>query len=205
MYINNIVRVTFSAIRNIENRGSKINNILNGVILSYYNTIISFIKPNSNIKNNFIGLKSSISNIENNHNKSESTTIKLENKEKVSKSEINEVFDRPLSEAKRKAKSDEIKKSVINDIISGLEEIPTLEKEKITEFKKKLEFYSKSILFSGDENSLKKAKDNLLNSIVDTLLNSDDNIKSKFGNVESYKYFLENSINNAIENILYKN
>lgn len=81
MYINNMVRCTFLAIKNIENKGDKIKNVLNGVILSCYNTIISFIKPSFNIKNNFLGLRKSISNIENKNSQSENKTTKLDNKE----------------------------------------------------------------------------------------------------------------------------
>lgn len=205
MYINNIVRDTFLAIRNIENKGGKIKNVINGMILSCYNTIVSFIKPNSNIENNFLGLKNSISNIKNENNQSESNAIKLDNKEIKNKKEINEVFDRYLSRAQRKVKSDEIKEIVINDIISSLEEIPTLEKEKIKEFKKELYFNSKWILFSDDKTSLTKVKDDFMGSIVDTLLNSDDKIKSNIGNIDSYKYFLQDSINNTVDIVFYKN
>lgn len=201
MYINNMVRSTFLAIKNIENKGGGIKNVLNGVVLSCYNTIISFIKPSFNIKNNFLGLRKSISNIEN-------KTIKLDSKEKINKEELNEtneVFDKSFSYAQRKVKSDKIKESVINDIISSLEEISTLEKEKITQFKNELKFNSKWILFSGDAISLEKTKNNYLESIVDTILNSDDKIKSNFGNIESYKFFLKESISNSVVNIIYKN
>lgn len=204
MYINNIVRNTFSAIKNVENKNSEIKNILNGLILSCYNTIISFIKPSVNTKSNFLGLRKSISNIENKNSQSENKTTKLDNKEKINKEEINEVFDKSFSYAQRKVKSDKIKESVINDIISSLEEIPTLEKEKITEFKSKLKFNSKWILFSGDVISLEKAKNNYLESIVDTILKSDDKIKSNFGSIDNYKYFLRDDINNAVESVLYK-
>ncbi|HEJ9487051.1 TPA: hypothetical protein SMM93_002474 [Proteus mirabilis] len=208
MYINNMVRSTFLAIKNIENKGDKIKNVLNGVVLSCYNTIISFIKPSFNIKNNFLGLRKSISNIENKNNQSENKTTKLDSKEKINKEELNEsneVFDKSFSYAQRKVKSDKIKESVINDIISSLEEISTLEKEKITQFKNELKFHSKWILFSGDEISLEKTKNNYLESIVDTILNSDDKIKSNFGSIDNYKHFLRDDINNAVEYILYKN
>ncbi|QEZ91273.1 hypothetical protein [Proteus sp. CD3] len=203
MYINNIIRDTFLAIRNIEKKEDKTKRIINGIILSCYNTIVSFIKPNSNIKSNFLGLKNSISNIKN--NQSENDNIKLDNKEMKNKKDIDEVFDRDLSRAKRKVKSDEIKEIVINDIISSLEEIPTLEKEKITEFKNELYFNSKWILFSGDTTSLTKIKEDFMGSIVDTLLNSDDKIKYNIGNIDGYKYFLQDSINNTVDIILYKN
>lgn len=205
MYINNMVRCTFLAIKNIENKGGKIKNVLNGVILSCYNTIISFIKPSFNIKNNFLGLRKSISNIENKNSQSENKTTKLDNKEKINKEELNEVFDKSFSYAQRKVKSDKIKESVINDIISSLEEISTLEKEKITQFKNELKFNSKWILFSGDAISLEKTKNNYLESIVDTILNSDDKIKSNFGSIDNYKHFLRDDINNAVECVLYKN
>lgn len=203
MYINNIVRDTFLAIRNIEKKEDKIKSIINGMILSCYNTIVSFIKPNYNIENNFLGLKNSISNIKN--NQSENDNVKLDNKEIKNKKDIDEVFDRDLSRAQRKVKSDEIKEIIINDIISSLEEIPTLEKEKITEFKNELYFNSKWILFSGDKTSLTKTKEDFMGSIVDTLLNSDDKIKNNIGNIDGYKYFLQDSINNTIDIILYKN
>ncbi|MCT8231097.1 hypothetical protein [Proteus terrae] len=205
MYINNMVRNTFSAIKNVENKSREIKNILNGIILSCYNTIISFIKPTINIKNDFLGLRKNISNVENKNYQGESTPVKLDNKEKTDKKENEEVFDKQLSEAQRKIKSDEIKASIINDIISFLKEIPELEKEKITEFKKELEFHSKWILFSGNKISLENSKNNFLESIADSLLNSDDKIKSNFGTIDSYKFFLKESINNTVENILYKN
>ena len=205
MYINNMVRNTFSAIKNVENKSREIKNILNGIILSCYNTIISFIKPTINIKNDFLGLRKNISNVENKNNQGESTPVKLDNKEKTDKKENEEVFDKQLSEAQRKIKSDEIKASIINDIISFLKEIPELEKEKITEFKKELEFHSKWILFSGNKISLENSKNNFLESIADSLLNSDDKIKSSFGSIDSYKFFLKESIDNTVENILNKN
>lgn len=205
MYITNIVRNTFLTIKNIENKESGIKNIINGMILSCYNTIISFIKPNSNIENNFLGLKKRISNIKNEDNRSESNTIKTDNREIENKENINEVFDKNLAREQKKAKSDKIKEIVINDIISSLEEIPTLEKEKITELKNKLYFDSKLLLFSGDAASLTKIKKDFVKSIVDTLLDSDDKIKSNIGNIDSYKYFLQNSINHTVDIVLYKN
>lgn len=42
MYINNVVRSTFSAIQNIENKGDNFKISLNSVILVCYNTIVSF-------------------------------------------------------------------------------------------------------------------------------------------------------------------
>ncbi|MCS6716237.1 hypothetical protein NOM03_18210, partial [Proteus terrae] len=102
MYINNMVRNTFSAIKNVENKSREIKNILNGIILSCYNTIISFIKPTINIKNDFLGLRKNISNVENKNNQGESTPVKLDNKEKTDKKENEEVFDKQLSEAQRK-------------------------------------------------------------------------------------------------------
>ncbi|WP_368914270.1 hypothetical protein, partial [Providencia sp. 1701011] len=152
-----------------------------------------------------LGLRKNISNVENKNNQGESTPVKLDNKEKTDKKENEEVFDKQLSEAQRKIKSDEIKASIINDIISFLKEIPELEKEKITEFKKELEFHSKWILFSGNKISLENSKNNFLESIADSLSNSDDKIKSNFGTIDSYKFFLKESINNTVENILYKN
>ncbi|MBG2801448.1 hypothetical protein ACNARU_04800 [Proteus sp. WDL240414] len=86
-----------------------------------------------------------------------------------------------------------------------MEETPTLEKEKITEFKNELYFNSKLILFSGDTTSLTKIKEDFMGSIVDTLLNSDDKIKYNIGNIDGYKYFLQDSINNTVDIILYKN
>lgn len=81
MYIHNIGRSKFSVIKNSENNESNVKPILNGVTLSCYNKIVDFIKPNSNIRNNFQGLKNSISNIENKNNQSEMTTLNLDNKE----------------------------------------------------------------------------------------------------------------------------
>ncbi|MBG2876265.1 hypothetical protein I4902_06800 [Proteus alimentorum] len=204
MYINNVVRRAFLAIKNIENKENVIKSSLNVIILGCYNAIVFFIKPIFNKNINFLELKRSISNVDNKINKNESNKIYLNNKEK-NKIEIDKPIYNTFSHVMRKVRSDEIKASVINDIISCLEEIPTLEKEKIVEFKNELHFHSKWILFFGDEKSLTKIKNDFLETIVDSILNSDNKIKSNFGNIDNYKYFLRDSINNAIDDILYKN
>lgn len=205
MYINNIVRSTFSAIKNIENKESIIKNSLNGIILGCYNSIVSFINPVFNKNINFLGLKRSISNIENKINNNENSKIYFNENEGSNGLVADKPIDNSFSNAIRKVKSDEIKESIINDIISSLEGMPTLEKEKITEFKSELHFNSKWILFSGDKVSLTRIKNEFAVSILDTILNSDDKIKSNIGNIDSYKYFLQDSINNAVDIILYKN
>ncbi|EPK2340961.1 hypothetical protein I8519_003514, partial [Proteus mirabilis] len=107
-----------------------------------------------------------------------------------------------LSNAKIKAKSDEIKETIINEIISSLEEIPTLEKKDITQFKEELLFHTKRILFSGNVLSLTEVKNDFLGAIIDSILKSDDKIKSEFGNINTYKYFLLNSINETVSRLL---
>lgn len=205
MYINNVVRSTFSAIQNIENKGDNFKISLNSVILVCYNTIVSFIKPILNKNINYLGLNKNISNIENKINRRKSKIILLKNNNELNRIEVNDFVDEHLSEAKRKVKSDKIKESVISNIISSLEEISTLDKEIIINFNNELHFHSKWILFSGNTISLKEIKNEFLESIIDTILNSDYRIKSKFGNIDSYKYFLRDDINNAVESILYKN
>ncbi|HDT3000937.1 TPA: hypothetical protein QHL53_003222, partial [Proteus mirabilis] len=103
-----------------------------------------------------------------------------------------------LSKVQTKVKSDEIKNLIINDIISDLEEKPTLEKEKILQFKDELHFHSKRILFSTDESSLNEIKNEFLESIIDSILNSDEKIKSEFGNIDAYKYILLDIINETV-------
>lgn len=205
MYVNNIVRSAFSAIKNIENKERVVRNSLNGMILGCYNTIVLFINPVFNKHINFLGIKKGIDNIYNVNNKNENKKIYLNNNEDDNNIEIDKPIYNTFSHIIRKVRSDEIKAHVINDIISGLEGIPTLEKEKIIEFKSELKFHSKWILFSGDAISLTRIKSDFLESIVDSILNSDDKIKSNFEDVDSYKYFLQDSINNAIDDVLYKN
>lgn len=207
MYINNIVRSAFSAIKNIENKERVVRNSLNGMILGCYNTIVLFINPVFNKHMNFLGIKKRIDSVNNidNLNKNENKKIYLNNNEDNNNIEIDKPIYNTFSHVVRKVRSDEIKAYVINDIISGLEGIPTLEKEKIIEFKNELEFHSKWILFSGDTIFLTRIKSDFLESIVDSILNSDDKIKSNIKDVDSYKYFLQDSINNAIDDVLYKN
>lgn len=77
MYINNVVRSTFSAIQNIENKGDNFKISLNSVILVCYNTIVSFIKPILNKNINYLGLNKNISNIENKIHRRKSKIILL--------------------------------------------------------------------------------------------------------------------------------
>ncbi|HCU0403210.1 TPA: hypothetical protein OUE97_001542, partial [Proteus mirabilis] len=109
-----------------------------------------------------------------------------------------------LSEVHKKFKVDEIINLIINDIISVLEEKPTLEKQEVLQFKKNLKLHSKSILSSTNDSSLTEIKNNFLASIIDSILKSDDKIKSEFGNINNYKYFLSNSINETVSRSLAK-
>ncbi|WP_239060548.1 hypothetical protein [Proteus mirabilis] len=83
-----------------------------------------------------------------------------------------------------------------------MEEIPTLEKKDITQFKEELLFHTKRILFSGNVLSLTEVKNDFLGAIIDSILKSDDKIKSEFGNINTYKYFLLNSINETVSRLL---
>ncbi|WP_311752141.1 hypothetical protein [Proteus columbae] len=118
---------------------------------------------------------------------------------------VDKPIDNGFSNAIRKVKSNEIKEHVINDIIELLEIKMGLDKEKIIEFKNELYLASKEIVFNGDKNSLNKSKASFSKSIVETILNSDEIIKSKFGSLDTYKFFLLDNINNAIDDVLYKN
>ncbi|HEJ0119069.1 TPA: hypothetical protein SLO42_003334, partial [Proteus mirabilis] len=99
-------------------------------------------------------------------------------------------------------KVDEIMNLIINDIISVLEEKPTLEKKEVLQFKKNLKLHSKSILSSTKDSSLTEIKNNFLASIIDSILKSDDKIKYEFGNINAYEYFLLNSINETVSRLL---
>ncbi|MBQ0626374.1 hypothetical protein KAH71_15410, partial [Proteus mirabilis] len=88
--------------------------------------------------------------------------------------------------------------------ISVLEEKPTLEKGKIIQFEDELHSHSKSILSSTNDLSLTEIKNKFLASIIDSILTSDEKIKSEFGNINNYKYFLSNSINETVSRSLAK-
>ncbi|HEJ1046700.1 TPA: hypothetical protein SLP04_001759, partial [Proteus mirabilis] len=109
-----------------------------------------------------------------------------------------------LSEVHKKFKVDEIINLIINDIISVLEEKTTLEKQEVLQFKKNLKLHSKSILSSTNDSSLTEIKNNFLASIIDSILKSDDKIKSEFGNINAYEYFLSNSINETVSRSMAK-
>ncbi|HHJ1261051.1 TPA: hypothetical protein ACQFMP_003374, partial [Proteus mirabilis] len=109
-----------------------------------------------------------------------------------------------LSKVHKKFKVDEIINLIINDIISVLEEKPTLEKGKIIQFEDELHSHSKSILSSTNDLSLTEIKNKFLASIIDSILTSDEKIKSEFGNINNYKYFLSNSINETVSRSLAK-
>ncbi|HBI3648217.1 TPA: hypothetical protein K3891_003664, partial [Proteus mirabilis] len=57
-------------------------------------------------------------------------------------------------------------------------------------------------LFSGNVLSLTEVKNDFLGAIIDSILKSDDKIKSEFGNINTYKYFLLNSINETVSRLL---
>lgn len=79
-----------------------------------------------------------------------------------------------LSKVHKKFKVDEIINLIINDIISVLEEKPTLEKGKIIQFEDELHSHSKSILSSTNDLSLTEIKNKFLASIIDSILTSDE-------------------------------
>ncbi|AZH06283.1 hypothetical protein EHQ78_11515 [Proteus mirabilis] len=202
MFILNVIKSTLSSIKSINNETSKVNAGLNSVIISCYNTIVSFIKPffHENLK--YSEIKTHINNIENKRN---DKNIPLNNEKIIGvtqKIKADKIDSIALSNAKIKAKSDEIKETIINEIISSLEEIPTLEKKDITKFKEELLFHTKRILFSGNVLSLTEVKNDFLGAIIDSILKSDDKIKYEFGNINTYKYFLLNSINETVSRLL---
>ncbi|MFS3860502.1 hypothetical protein ACK6VY_13360 [Proteus mirabilis] len=198
MQIPNNLKSIFLSIKTINNESYKFNTGLKSAILSCYNTISSFIKPFFHKTSKPSEVKVHISNIENIKN---DKNIKLNN-DKVIKTphpmKGDNVKFGDLSKVQTKVKSDEIKNLIINDIISDLEEKPTLEKEKILQFKDELHFHSKRILFSTDESSLNEIKNEFLESIIDSILNSDEKIKSEFGNIDAYKYILLDIINETV-------
>lgn len=202
MQISNDVKNTLLSLKNINNESCKFNTKLKSAILSCYNTISSFIKPFFHKTSKHSEVKVHISNIGNMEN---DKNIQLTNDKIIdtpySMKDDNVKF-RDLSKVQKKFKIDEIKNLIINDIISALEEKPTVEKEKILQFKGELHFHSKSILLSTNDSSLTEIKNNFLASIIDSILNSDEKIKSEFGNIDAYKYFLSNSLNETISRSL---
>ncbi|HEJ0400483.1 TPA: hypothetical protein SLO51_003204, partial [Proteus mirabilis] len=79
-----------------------------------------------------------------------------------------------------------------------------LEKGKIIQFEDELHSHFKSILSSTNDSSLTEIKNKFLASIIDSILTSDEKIKSEFGNINTYEYFLSNSINETISRSLAK-
>ncbi|EOG1985232.1 TPA: hypothetical protein ACXI1D_003161 [Proteus mirabilis] len=205
MQISNNLKSIFLSIKTINNESCKFNTELKSAILSCYNTISSFIKPFFHKTSKSSEVKVHISNIENNKNMKNDKNMQLTNDKVINTPHLikdDNVKFGNLSKVQIKVKSDEIKNLIINDIISILEEKPTLEKEKILQFKDELHFHSKRILFSTNESSLNKIKNDFLSSIIDSILNSDEKIKSEFGNINTYKYFLSNSINETVSRSL---
>ncbi|MFF1027361.1 hypothetical protein ACFYLK_02660 [Proteus mirabilis] len=201
MQISNNVKNILSSLKSINNESYKFNTELKSAILSCYNTISSFIKPFFHKTSNNSEFKVHISNIE---NMKKNENLQLDNKvinTPHSMKDDNAKFG-DLSEVHKKFKVDEIMNLIINDIISVLEEKPTLEKKEVLQFKKNLKLHSKSILSSTKESSLTEIKNNFLASIIDSILKSDDKIKSEFGNINTYKYFLLNSINETVSRLL---
>lgn len=202
MQISNDVKNTLLSLKNINNESCKFNTKLKSAILSCYNTISSFIKPFFHKTSNNSEVKVHISNIGNMKN---DKNIQLTNDKIIDTPYLmkdDNVKFRDLSKVQKKFKIDEIKNLIINDIISALEEKPTVEKEKILQFKGELHFHSKSILLSTNDSSLTEIKNNFLASIIDSILNSDEKIKSEFGNIDAYKYFLSNSLNETVSRSL---
>ncbi|MER1793338.1 hypothetical protein KDA07_19055, partial [Proteus mirabilis] len=165
-------------------------------------TISSFIKPFFHKTSNNSEFKVQISNIE---NMKKNENIQLDNNKVINTphpmKDDNAKFG-DLSEVHKKFKVDEIMNLIINDIISVLEEKPTLEKKEVLQFKKNLKLHSKSILSSTKDSSLTEIKNNFLASIIDSILKSDDKIKYEFGNINAYEYFLLNSINETVSRLL---
>ena len=203
MQISKNVKNILSPLKSINNESYKFNTKLKSAILSCYNTISSFIKPFFHKTSNNSEFKVHISNIE---NMKKNENLQLDNKvinTPHSMKDDNAKFG-DLSEVHKKFKVDEIMNLIINDIISVLEEKPTLEKKEVLQFKKNLKLHSKSILSSTKESSLTEIKNNFLASIIDSILKSDDKIKYEFGNINTYEYFLSNSINETISRSLAK-
>ncbi|HEJ9412311.1 hypothetical protein [Proteus mirabilis] len=202
MQISNDVKNIFLSLKSINNESYKFNTKLKSAILSCYNTISSFIKPFFHKTSKSSEVKVHISNIENMKN---DKNIKLNNNKVINTphpvKDDNAKFG-DLSEVHKKFKVDEIINLIINDVISVLEEKPTLEKQEVLQFKKKLKLHSKSILSSTNDSSLTDIKNNFLASIIGSILNSDEKIKSEFGNINTYKYFLSNSINETVSRLL---
>ncbi|HEJ9662382.1 TPA: hypothetical protein ACKRFJ_000319 [Proteus mirabilis] len=202
MQISNNLKSISLSIKTINNESYKFNTKLKSAILSCYNTISSFIKPFFHKTSKSSEVKVHISNIENMKN---DKNIKLNNNKVIntphSVKDDNAKFG-DLSEVHKKFKVDEIINLIINDVISVLEEKPTLEKQEVLQFKKNLKLHSKSILSSTNDSSLTEIKNNFLASIIGSILNSDEKIKSEFGNINTYKYFLSNSINETVSRSL---
>lgn len=202
MQISNNLKSISLSIKTINNESYKFNTGLKSAILSCYNTISSFIKPFFHKTSNSSEVKVHISNIENMKN---DKNMQLNNNKVINTphpmKDDNAKFG-GLSEVHKKFKVDEIINLIINDIISVLEEKPTLDKQDVLQFKKNLKLHSKSILLSTNDSSLTEIKNNFLASIIDSILKSDDKIKSEFGNINIYKYFLSNSINETVSRSL---
>ena len=205
--LNNLKSISLS-IKTINNESYKFNTGLKSAILSCYNTISSFIKPFFHKTSKYSEVKVHISNIENmkndNNNNIQLNNDKLINTPHPMKDDNVKFGD--LSKVQIKVKSDEIKELIINDIIEDLGKKttsekgkkPTLEEEKVLQFKDELYFHSKRILFSTDESSLNEIKNEFLESLIDSILNSDEKIKSEFANIDSYKYILLDIINETV-------
>ncbi|EMO1370039.1 hypothetical protein AADD55_06595 [Proteus mirabilis] len=202
MQIKSYLKNTPLSLKSINNESYKFNTKLKSAILSCYNTISSFIKPFFHKTSNNSEFKVQISNIE---NMKKNENIQLDNN-KVINTPHPMKYDNAkfgdLSEVHKKFKVDEIMNLIINDIISVLEEKPTLEKKEVLQFKKNLKLHSKSILSSTKDSSLTEIKNNFLASIIDSILKSDDKIKYEFGNINAYEYFLLNSINETVSRLL---
>ncbi|WP_193014884.1 hypothetical protein [Proteus sp. FME41] len=205
MNINSVVWKAFASISSINNKGCQFKDNLNKIILGCYNTIVSFIKPIFDKNINYIGLKKAISNVENKVNLNGDKIPHLNEIKNSNKIESDEAIDSIYANARRKLKSDEIKESVINDIIDNLTIENKVNQGELNEFKKELIFNSKWVLFSGNANYLDNSKIDFLNSIVDTILNSNDEIKPSFGDVSTYKVFLSQEINYFVKHVLYGN
>ena len=138
MQISNNVKSILSSLKSINNESYKFNTELKSAILSCYNTISSFIKPFFHKTSNNSEVKVRISNIENmgKNENIQSDTNKVINTPHSMKDDNDKFED--LSKVHKKFKVDEIINLIVNDIISVLEEKPTLEKGKIIQFEDEL-------------------------------------------------------------------
>ena len=182
MYINNIIRNAFSIIDNISNKSNLFETKLNGFILGCYNTIVSFIKPINSKMTTFNNLSRRISLVENReltHNYKNNKNISgLQEKRAESNAQ--------LALAKALAKSDDIKEEIIKSI---LEPLKNINQNDIDFFRATLFDNTKNIFIGSYESN-----EEFSNKVINTIESSNDKLKESFGNLISFKYFLDNEL-----------